>query len=221
VLVVNPHRLHRDVGERRRLPDRQPVHHRLDEPSWSWAAAVSRTARATARNSLRRILEWLLATFALTLMFGLRRSTGSSAARICSISSSPAPRLAPVARTYRTGQVHAGEDRRDGGRYLVGLDVDLGVLVGGHPRSQAERAHERQQQAHPAEQAADPVTSILAGNAERNSAVHAHHSQGAIGIPVGPVHPDRRAVGPADEQRPVDPPRARTASTSRTHASNE
>jgi hypothetical protein len=50
---------------------------------WSQVTAISRTAAATARKSLRRILLWLLATVALTWLFGLRASTGSRLADAC------------------------------------------------------------------------------------------------------------------------------------------
>src|SRR5262249_50928143 len=49
-------------------------------------AATSRTASATAGESLRRILPWSLATFALIFRFEFRARYGSRVRRICSSS---------------------------------------------------------------------------------------------------------------------------------------
>src|SRR5262249_45963262 len=139
------------------------------EPTaWPRMAASSRTVWATAGESLRRILVWLLGTFALTLRFGLRASTGSSAARPWSISPPRASGPEAVTRghdePHRAGQ--AVEDRHAGGGDLVALDVDIRVLISGHPRSQAQPGSDRQQQPPPAEHLPDLLTAFRTGHTD-------------------------------------------------------
>ena len=57
------------------------------------------------REVLLRIAPWLLATFALIWMFGLRAVTASRLVRIRSCSSPRLPKDVPEATTYRTGTV--------------------------------------------------------------------------------------------------------------------
>lgn len=57
------------------------------------------------RESFFRIAPWLLATFALMWMFGLRAVTVPRLVRIFSCSSPRLPKDVPEATTYRTGSV--------------------------------------------------------------------------------------------------------------------
>ena len=112
-----------------------------------------------------------------------------------------------MARTYRTGQVTRS---RTGAMAAVISLISMltsacwsAVIRAARPSRRASGSS----QPHPAEQLPDPLTTLLAGQAVRHSAVHGHHPQDAVRIPLGPVHRERRTVGPAHEQRPVHPGR--------------
>src|SRR5262249_35444760 len=96
--VIVPHGLDRDAGECRHAADRQTAGHVLTGSCGS-RGGTSRTASAIARKSLRRIAPWLLATFALTLMLGLRAVTRPRLVRTCSCSVPRLPKDLPEATT--------------------------------------------------------------------------------------------------------------------------
>src|SRR5262245_13027887 len=75
---------------------------------------------------------------------------------------------------HRAGQ--PVEDRHAGGGDLVALDVDIGMLVSGHPRSEAKPGSKRKEKPPPAEHLPDRRMACLTRHTDRKG-VHAHHPQ--------------------------------------------
>ncbi|MFD4195797.1 hypothetical protein [Amycolatopsis thermoflava] len=93
---------------------------------------------------------------------------------------------------HRAGHAlqHQSESRGD----LVQLEVDLGVLLGGHPRGHPERARQGQQEPHAVEHLPDPFLALFAGQAVAHRAVDRDHTGDALRVAGRPVRRERRAA---------------------------